>query len=234
MPILLGLISLAARLVPAPARGDWAREWHAELLHRRAWLERRGALGWAARLDLALRVLGALPDALAVRRIAAERGAAAPGVFAAHPLRAAAAVAVLAAAAVMETVGFAAATAVRGPVPAVAVAAALAAGVGVLAAAAHAAATLLGGVPARAFSLRPRLHPPSPDTRSAADSAALVLAGSGAGLALALAAALAPPTDGAARVLGGGLGAGALTFHAGVSLALGLLLSLRLRRAPSG
>jgi hypothetical protein len=231
MPSTPRLIVLAARLVPPSAREAWAREWTAEVLHRRSALERRGALGWAARVDLALRVLGAVPDALAVRRITAGRdGGDAADVFAGEPLRTAGAVAVLALAAAVETVGFAAVTAARGPVPWMAAVAALAVGMGVLLAAANAAAGVLTGVPPIPLRAWPR---PSVGRRHRG-AAAVALLGAAEGLALALAASRWPPTDGAERVLAGGLGPSALAFHVGVAAALALLLTLRLRRAPDG
>jgi predicted permease len=65
MRIIPALLWLVARMVPAAFRDRWREEWHAEIDHAAA----RG-LGARARLSM---VAGAVPDALATRRIASHR-----------------------------------------------------------------------------------------------------------------------------------------------------------------
>ena len=66
--LALRLIDVAARLVPASARHDWIREWHAELQHRSVLLDRQRQSSWRSTLDLFARALGAIPDAAWLRR----------------------------------------------------------------------------------------------------------------------------------------------------------------------
>ena len=75
------LIDYLARLVPFRERRAWKDEWAAELGH--AWDERACGTDRRTRLRLTLRALGALPDALEMRRrvllaFAAMRPAALP------------------------------------------------------------------------------------------------------------------------------------------------------------
>lgn len=63
-----GLLRLASLLVPAGRREDWLAEWRAELEHARLSGERRGEAPQLTRLRLAARALGAVPDALWLRR----------------------------------------------------------------------------------------------------------------------------------------------------------------------
>ncbi len=55
-------------LVPGERRVDWLREWRAELWHEAERLEKAGVPASAATLRLLRHSLGALPDALAMRR----------------------------------------------------------------------------------------------------------------------------------------------------------------------
>ena len=64
----LALLRAASRLVPAHQRERWLGEWEAEVLHRWRWLEGRRSLGPREQVDLARRVMGALPDAVWLRR----------------------------------------------------------------------------------------------------------------------------------------------------------------------
>ena len=66
--LALRLIDAAARLVPPSARGDWTREWHAELHHRSVHLDRERQSSWRSIVDLLARAIGAIPDAAWLRR----------------------------------------------------------------------------------------------------------------------------------------------------------------------
>jgi putative ABC transport system permease protein len=63
------LLAVAGRLAPAVRRGDWRREWEAELWHRRRHLERLDRGRPRVVLDLARRCLGALPHAATLRAL---------------------------------------------------------------------------------------------------------------------------------------------------------------------
>jgi hypothetical protein len=65
------VIYVAGWLVPGPDRGEWRREWRAELAGRRAELVRAGRLDYAAQLDLVERALGSFRDGAGVRLVAA-------------------------------------------------------------------------------------------------------------------------------------------------------------------
>lgn len=69
----IGVVRLAAWVVPADRREDWIAEWIGELHHRWAGLERRGAATPTARLLLATRAFGAFADAASLRRRLMER-----------------------------------------------------------------------------------------------------------------------------------------------------------------
>ena len=62
-----GLLRAAALLVPAAQRGEWRREWRAELWHVSQACEDSG-FSWPAQREIAEFCLGAFPDALCVRR----------------------------------------------------------------------------------------------------------------------------------------------------------------------
>lgn len=62
------LLGCASLLVPAGRRGDWRREWHAELWHVREACVPAGGASWQAECTVALFCLGAFPDALFLRR----------------------------------------------------------------------------------------------------------------------------------------------------------------------
>jgi putative ABC transport system permease protein len=64
----LALLRAASRLVPRHQREGWLHEWRAEVLHRWQKLEERRELGARAQAELARRVMGALPDAVWLRR----------------------------------------------------------------------------------------------------------------------------------------------------------------------
>jgi predicted permease len=64
----LALLGAASRLVPRHQREGWLHEWRAELLHRWQKLEARRELGAREQAELARRVMGALPDAVWLRR----------------------------------------------------------------------------------------------------------------------------------------------------------------------
>jgi putative ABC transport system permease protein len=66
--VFVGLLAVVARLVPRPLRGDWQREWEAEVRHRWTWLETRRALDWRQTMDLFRRLLGSAADAAWLRR----------------------------------------------------------------------------------------------------------------------------------------------------------------------
>src|SRR5687767_1041866 len=70
MRFMRALLWLVARVVPAPFRNRWTEEWRAEIGHAAA----RG-LGARGKLSMAA---GAIPDALATRRIARESRTAGP------------------------------------------------------------------------------------------------------------------------------------------------------------
>jgi putative ABC transport system permease protein len=65
----LALVRLAARVVPADRRDDWIAEWTGELAHATAIGRRTGAAPLLLHLGLLWRALGALPDALCLRRL---------------------------------------------------------------------------------------------------------------------------------------------------------------------
>src|SRR5688500_13780778 len=70
-PILrlcLIILHVGSRLVPAPERRDWMREWEAEVRGRCRELAERGALTAGACVDLVWRALGAFKDAASLRR----------------------------------------------------------------------------------------------------------------------------------------------------------------------
>jgi len=62
------LLRAASRLVPPHQREGWLHEWQAEVLHRWRFLETRRELGAREQADVARRVMGALPDAVWLRR----------------------------------------------------------------------------------------------------------------------------------------------------------------------
>jgi len=64
----LALVRLAAWIVPADRRVEWTAEWEGELHHSWRTAARAGAHGPLARARLHARCLGALPDALWLRR----------------------------------------------------------------------------------------------------------------------------------------------------------------------
>src|SRR5688572_7518161 len=66
MQFMRTLLWLVARIVPAPFRNRWTEEWRAEIDHA-------AARGVGARATLSM-AAGAIPDALATRRIATESG----------------------------------------------------------------------------------------------------------------------------------------------------------------
>jgi putative ABC transport system permease protein len=66
--LALRTVEMVALLVPAAARRDWRREWHAELRHRAALLQRRPHRDWRTNMDLMARALGSFPDAAWIRR----------------------------------------------------------------------------------------------------------------------------------------------------------------------
>jgi hypothetical protein len=231
MNTLARFMDLAALLLPRSAREDWKREWKAEVWHRRASLHRRGALDPVARADLALRVLGAVRDALAVRRAALDGDAAASGTLTMPLLRAAAAVVVLALATALPTLGFAAARSVGRPFPALLVAAAAAVTAALLAAGGSAAAGVME-MGREMETRRPRIVR-DPSTSPRARRFLLAALGGAAGLTLVVVLLRHPPTDGVAA-LGGRMGAGAVAFHAAASLAAGAVLVSRVFRSPAG
>jgi putative ABC transport system permease protein len=67
------ILRLVARLVPVERRDEWLAEWHGELAHRWDLLERSGRASARERLSLRIRILGALPDALWMRRRYGQR-----------------------------------------------------------------------------------------------------------------------------------------------------------------
>ncbi len=64
----LALLRVASRLVPRHQREGWLAEWRAEVLHRWGRLEARQQLGPRQQAEIARRVMGALPDAVWLRR----------------------------------------------------------------------------------------------------------------------------------------------------------------------
>ena len=64
----LALVRVFAVLVPASRRAEWTAEWCAELEHRSRRLARRSDPAWSTDMDLIRRALGALPDAVWLRR----------------------------------------------------------------------------------------------------------------------------------------------------------------------
>ncbi len=66
--VALRTVDIVALLVPAAARAEWRREWHAELHHRSAQLQRQANRDWRTNMDLLARALGSLPDAAWIRR----------------------------------------------------------------------------------------------------------------------------------------------------------------------
>lgn len=62
------VLRVAGVLVPRHRRADWLREWRAELWHEAAHLEKEGLGRVDAAVQVVRRSLGALPDAVAVRR----------------------------------------------------------------------------------------------------------------------------------------------------------------------
>jgi hypothetical protein len=234
------LLAAASLLVPRARREDWRREWTAEVAGRRAELEARGMLDAVARADLLLRALGALPDALAVRRVAAETEAGAvDGVFAASPARALTAVAVLALAGVMEAVAvvaFGAFDFAGGPFPLVFVLFYAFSVLGLAYAATRAAALLLHEPPPAGFALRPRLSSAVPVRGREREARAVALAAGAAGFAVTALLVLRPPTPGMIGMLADGRGGALLEAHVFASAALGFLLheTLRGRASPAG
>jgi hypothetical protein len=67
-----GLLRGASLLAPGNARGEWLREWQAELWHARRETETQGGSSEDAERSLIAFCLGALKDALCVRRLAAK------------------------------------------------------------------------------------------------------------------------------------------------------------------
>lgn len=65
--ICVGVLRAAALLVPAGQRGEWWREWQAELWHVCQTCE-DGEFSWPAQREIAAFCMGAFPDALCVRR----------------------------------------------------------------------------------------------------------------------------------------------------------------------
>jgi hypothetical protein len=57
------LLRSASLLVPKPRRGDWYREWYAEVWHWAHFLEESGRLNSDSRLELVRHCWGAFPDA---------------------------------------------------------------------------------------------------------------------------------------------------------------------------
>jgi putative ABC transport system permease protein len=66
--LALRIVRAVALLVPAPTRGDWRREWEAELQHQAAHLQRRRHQTWRTNMDLISRAIGSVPDAAWIRR----------------------------------------------------------------------------------------------------------------------------------------------------------------------
>jgi putative ABC transport system permease protein len=60
------VVRAAGRLVPDGRRGEWIREWEAELWQRSVWLDRSHALDAREATALLVRTLGAFPHALSV------------------------------------------------------------------------------------------------------------------------------------------------------------------------
>ena len=63
-----GMVGAASFLVPADQRGEWRREWKAELWHVRHSLCECGALSWHAQREVTAFCLGSLLDAICLRR----------------------------------------------------------------------------------------------------------------------------------------------------------------------
>ena len=68
LSVALGIVRVVARLVPAVSRGEWRREWEAELCHYSAHLPKSWELTWRMHMGLIGRALGSLPDAAWIRR----------------------------------------------------------------------------------------------------------------------------------------------------------------------
>ena len=66
--VCLSWIRLLSLLVPPSGREEWLREWHGELSHHWGGFEAGNPKSFAAGLDLILRSMGALPDALWLMR----------------------------------------------------------------------------------------------------------------------------------------------------------------------
>ena len=66
--VALALVRAIAVLVPATTRAEWMAEWSAELEHRSRQQARRSDSPWSRDMDLVRRALGALPDAVWLRR----------------------------------------------------------------------------------------------------------------------------------------------------------------------
>jgi predicted permease len=64
----VGIVRLAARLVPRQARADWRLEWESELRHRFHARSEQGRIDWSDTMDLVRRALGAWFDAAWIRR----------------------------------------------------------------------------------------------------------------------------------------------------------------------
>lgn len=60
----LWLIRFVGVIVPRRLRGDWQREWKAELRHREALLAEWARLDWKSKLNLLWRSVGAFRDAM--------------------------------------------------------------------------------------------------------------------------------------------------------------------------
>ena len=67
LALAVRVVGIAGRLVPTALRGDWEREWHAELWHLYHALEARGSLTARERAAFVLRSVGSVFDALQLR-----------------------------------------------------------------------------------------------------------------------------------------------------------------------
>jgi hypothetical protein len=67
LALAVRLVGIAGRLVPIALRGDWEREWRAELWHLYRSLQAQGRLSGRERAAFVLRSVGSVADALQLR-----------------------------------------------------------------------------------------------------------------------------------------------------------------------